>query len=251
MNLGICEWDVPAAGLAARFQWTAERGLQGLEIDLENAQGQEQLVRDCSAQWNIHVPTLGVNACCKYSMCRPSDKNQIETALAASVKTALELGIGKLQIPSFAASHIESTEDFNHTVDHFKFACRLAEGTDLLIGTENALSAEQQLELINRVGSDQFKIYFDTRNAFATSGLNSAEILEKLYPHVCEVHVKDGMDNGPASPLGEGNSGFHSCAEILTANSYDGWILLENNYKTIDACQVDIETAKQAFYRPV
>ncbi|MDF7825679.1 sugar phosphate isomerase/epimerase [Pontiellaceae bacterium B12227] len=242
MKIGICEWNIPATGFESRFQWAAEAGLQAVEIDLQNAAGHEAQVRACFNHWKLAVPTLGMNACCTYSMCNPADRKTIEAAFEAGIRTALELGIAKLQVPSFAASFIESTDDFNQTVACFQFACRLAENTDLIIGTENALSAEQQLELLNRVGSDRLKIYFDTRNAFAMNNLNSAGILETLYPHLCEVHIKDGINNGPACPLGEGNSGFFQCLEILKAQNYSGWLLLENDYKTLEQARVDIET---------
>jgi sugar phosphate isomerase/epimerase len=244
MKIGICEWNIPHTETAARFEWAAQAGLQGLEIDLENAGGNESCFRDLSNHWKLELPTLGINACCKHSMCDPAQFGSLRTAFENAVKTATELNIPKLQVPSFCESFINSDADFEQTVQCFQQLCKLTEGTDLIIGTENALSAEKQFELLNRVGSDQLKIYFDTRNAFAMSGLNSAEILETLYPHICEVHIKDGTDNGPSQPLGKGNSGFFQCLEILKAKNYTGWLLLENDYKTLEACQIDIQTTQ-------
>ncbi len=249
MKIGICEWELPVTGLEARFEWAARAGLAALEIDLENAEANEARIRTLSNHWNIHVPTLGINACCKHSMCRPADAAIIRTAFEAAVKTATALGIEKLQVPSFCESHIHTEEDFLHTVEHYRFLCRLARGTGLIIGTENALAADKQLELLDRVGSDQLRIYFDTRNAFAMSRLNSAEILEQLYPHVCEVHLKDGTDDGPAQPLGHGNSGFFQCLEILRQKKYSRWMLLENKYTDIENCKTDIQTVSEYLRR--
>ncbi|MDF7808455.1 sugar phosphate isomerase/epimerase [Pontiellaceae bacterium B12219] len=244
MKIGICEWNIPHPETAPRFEWAAQAGLKGLEIDLENAGGNEPRFRELSNHWKLELPTLGINACCKHSMCDPAQLGILKSTFESAVQTAAELNIPKLQVPSFCESFINSDADFEQTVECFRLLCKLAEGTGLIIGTENALSAEKQLELLNRVGSDQLKIYFDTRNAFAMSGLNSAEILEALYPHICEVHLKDGTDNGPSQPLGKGNSGFFQCLEILKTKNYTGWLLLENDYKTLSACQADIHTAK-------
>ncbi|MDF7800281.1 sugar phosphate isomerase/epimerase [Pontiellaceae bacterium B1224] len=246
MKIGICEWNIPHKETAARFEWAAQAGLQGLEIDLENAGGNEARFRDLSNHWNLELPTLGINACCNHSMCDPAEFEFLKSEFESAVKTAVELGIPKLQVPSFVKSFIETDADFEQTVQCFQQLCKLAEGTGLLIGTENALSAEKQLELLDRVDSDQLKIYFDTRNAFAMSRLDSAEILETLYPHICEVHIKDGTDNGPSQPLGKGNSGFFQCLEILAAKNYTGWLLLENEYTTLQACQTDIQTTRSA-----
>ncbi len=244
MKLGICEWNVPVKGLAARFEWAAGVGLGAIEVDLESALGNESLIRELSGQWNIQVPTLGNNAFCSSSMCDPARRSAVEKEFESMVNAALEIGTSTLQIPSFFASGIETDADFDHSVESFRFLTGLVEGTPLQVGSENALSAEKQLELLERVGADRFKIYFDTRNAFAMAGLNSAEILEKVYPHVIEVHLKDGMDDdGPSRPLGQGNSGFERCMVILRERNYDGWMLLENNYASADDCRADMKTA--------
>ncbi len=245
MNLGICEWEIPVSGLEERFEWTAAAGLNALEIDLENAAGNTALIRTLSDRWQISVPTLGLNACCRHSMCRPEDRKAVRAAFEAAVETAAELGISTLQVPSFCESFIAAEEDFLNTVEHYRVLCRLAETAGLTVGTENALSADKQLELLDRVGSDRLKIYFDTRNAFWMSRLDSAEILKKLYPHICEVHLKDGTDDGPSQPLGQGNSGFFDCLELLRAENYGGWMLLENTYESAEACSADIETVRK------
>ncbi len=241
MKLGICEWNIPVKGLAARFEWAAEAGLRAIEVDLENAAGNESLVRDLSKQWNIEVPTLGNNAFCGSSMIDPVRRPDTEKAFASMVETALEIGASTLQVPSFFASGIETDADFDHTVESFRCLTEMVKETPLQVGTENALSAEKQLELLERVGSEQLKIYFDTRNAFAMAGLNSAEILEQLYPHIIEVHLKDGLnDEGPSKPLTQGNSGFAECMAILRERKYDGWMLLENDYASIADCRADM-----------
>jgi sugar phosphate isomerase/epimerase len=247
MKLGVCEWNIPVNGLEARFEWAAEVGLRAIEVDLENAEGNESLVRELSERLNIAVPTLGLNACCANSMCDPVQHPVIEKAFDAAIQTALALHIPKLQVPSFGKSWIDSDADFEQTVECYRLLLSKVAGTGLLVGTENGLSAKKQLELLERVGSEQLKIYFDTRNAFAMAGLNSAEILSALYPHVIEVHLKDGLsDEGPSKPLTQGNSGFAECMAILRERQFDGWMLLENNYASIDDCRTDMKTASNA-----
>lgn len=58
MKFGICEWNIPHPETALRFEWAAETGLQGLEIDLENAAGNEARFRDLSNQWKLQVPSF-------------------------------------------------------------------------------------------------------------------------------------------------------------------------------------------------
>ena len=49
-------------------------------------------------------------------------------------------------------------------------------------------------------------------------------------PHICQVHIKDGVDGGPSTLLGQGNSGFPDSMQVLKAHNYTGWLLLENSY---------------------
>ena len=92
MNLGICEWNAPVEP-ADRFEWIAGAGLQGMEIDLDHAGGNEARVRELADAWTLELPTLGINACCNHSMCDPAKAEIIHAAFNAAVKTALALGI--------------------------------------------------------------------------------------------------------------------------------------------------------------
>jgi sugar phosphate isomerase/epimerase len=57
--------------------------------------------------------------------------------------------------------------------------------------------------------------------------------MEQLLPYICEIHIKDGVDNGPAVLLGEGNSGFRQAMAVLREKTYKGWLIIENNYLTM------------------
>jgi sugar phosphate isomerase/epimerase len=130
---------------------------------------------------------------------------------------------------------IHSEEDFHNTVECLRHACHSAEGTDILIGSENVLSLEDQLRLVEEVGHPKLRLYFDTRNPFHIKGYDVAPMLERVYPHVCEVHLKDGVDGGNSTLLGKGNSGFLRSMEVLIQHRYAGWVILENDYRQIAA----------------
>ena len=81
--------------------------------------------------------------------------------------TALALDIPILQLPSFVKGFITDEAGFQSTVECLRFACEHAQGTDLIVGSENALSTEDQFRLLEGVGYDNFRLYFDTRNPFS------------------------------------------------------------------------------------
>jgi len=56
-------------------------------------------------------------------------------------------------------------------------------------------------------------------------------MIEKLFPYIVEVHVKDGKNKDLSGAIiGEGDSGFYKSIETLKRLNYSGWIILENYY---------------------
>ena len=88
------------------------------------------------------------------------------------------------------------------------------------------------------------------------SGLDATAMLETLLPTICEIHIKDGIDNGKSTLLGEGNSGFFDSLRVLQQHNYSGWLLLENSYgkmaqeRGVEAralMETDIDTVRAFF----
>ncbi len=237
-RIGICQWSIPVQDTEESLAFAAKLGLEGVEPDLGSyAQAfplsrieEQNKYKIWRKNLDIVYPSLAVNALCQYGMSEPGSKKIAEAAIAKSVESAVALDIPIVQLPSFVKGDIVSDEDFHNTVACLRYACHCAEGTNVIIGSENALSAEDQLTMIETVNSERFRIYFDTRNLFSMKGYDSVRIMEILLPHICEIHIKDGIDNGSSTLLGEGNSGFFDAMRALKAQNYTGWLILENNY---------------------
>lgn len=240
--IGICEWCVPADGLAASLDWAARAGLQGLAPDLGtpgrphglDQEAARHQCREAGERLGLSLPALSVNLFCEVGMSDPAAEPEVQAAFAAAVDTAAALGIPIIQVPSFFAGSIDSKEDLDQTVRVLRQACVRAEGTPVLIGSENVLPADQQRELVTRVDHPQFRVVFDTRNPFAMKRQNGPEVLRAILPHVAQVHVKDGLDDGPSTVLGQGNSDYHDSIRILADADYPGWLILENDYRCLD-----------------
>ena len=116
-------------------------------------------------------------------------------------------------------------------VNVLRNACDIAGENGITIATENVLSPEQIEELIDKVNRSNLKLYFDSQNHYLHKKYAMPELLDRLMPYVCEVHVKDGKNNDLSGALlGEGNSGFYDSIEVLKKYNYSGWIISENYY---------------------
>ncbi len=261
MRIGICQWSIPVSEPEECLSLAAELGLEGVEPDLGRYEDGFPLTHKIEQvkyklwreRYGIVYPALAVNALCQYGMSDAASKSIAETAIAKAVDTAVALSIPIVQLPSFVKGDITSPAGYQNTIKCLQYACQYAEGSNVIIGSENALPADQPLEMIKAISSKHFRIYFDTRNLFSMKGLDSVSILKTLLPYICEIHIKDGIDNGPASLLGEGNSGFFDSIQVLKDHNYSGWLLLENSYAAMaqdsqipagDLLRTDIEIVR-------
>lgn len=70
----------------------------------------------------------------------------------------------------------------------------------------------RQLELVDR---ENCGIYFDTQNPHALNGLDAPSLIEPIFNHIPEFHIKDGFDQISPHLIGEGSCDpFRSLAEF-------------------------------------
>lgn len=240
IKIGICEWAMPGGGRYG-CKIASQVGLEGIELDLGDYERNFPLSHEemqnayleASQQWGIEYPSIAVNALCKYGMINPVRSKKREIAMMAisrAIDTAHALNIPLVQLPSFEDGEIKTEEDFINAAQCLKFACEYAGEKGIKIGTENLLSVEENLKMLETVGCDNLKVYFDTQNYFLFKGYNTVKMFEELVPYICEIHVKDGNGHMSGSLLGHGNAGFYEIVEAIKKHNYSGWIQLENYY---------------------
>lgn len=236
-NLGICIWCIPAANPEAQLQLAAAHGLQGIELEVGSHEEGFGLsvddYREWRDRWNLTYPSIGINALCRYGMAKPAHRKIVKQGLDAVVAAAAALDIPLIQLPSFVDGRIETPGDFDSTVECLQYVCQRAAAHGIFVGTENALGASEQLRLLKSVGQGNLRIYFDTANPREMADMEAAPILEEIYPHLSEIHLKDG--NGPDGPalLGEGRTNVSASVDVLKARGYSGWLIFETAYGRI------------------
>lgn len=241
IKFGICEWAAPIQGPYV-FKLAQELGLDGVEI----SQGDYERALPTSNPWiqnaylsqahihDIEISAIAVNSIDNHPMTAPKgdpECNIVSLCIREAIKTAANMHIPIVQIPSFFKSDINCEADFEMVSYHLKNACQFAEKHGIIIGTENALSAQQNLDLIHAVDMSNLKVYFDTQNPSYMRGYSAPEMIYALSDSICEVHVKDGKHGElSGSLLGEGCSEFFSSVHALRDIHYSGYIVLENYY---------------------
>ena len=240
IRLGICEWVSPVAGPSV-CRVAAETGLNGVELDigncerglpLSNAKVQRYYL-EAAERWGVTFSSMALNGLAPHTLLHPEDRQEDEVVrdiLQRSVDAAAALSIPILQVPSFYDGNMESPERMAATAQYLRYLCDLVGDKGILVGSENTLTAAENLVLIDMVNRPNFRIYFDIQNAIFFRREDPAEAIRKLGKAICEIHLKDGTEDVLAGKaLGEGHASFEACMQAIKDVGYSGWLLLENN----------------------
>jgi L-ribulose-5-phosphate 3-epimerase len=109
-----------------------------------------------------------------------------------------------------------------------------AHDAGIILGLENTLTARQNLEILERVGSPMVQVYYDVGNSTAYGYDVPGEIRLLGNDRICEIHIKEtlGLDDPEWGLLGGPASGgvdFPPVAAACRDIGYDKWYILETS----------------------
>ena len=241
IKIGACDWGLPGSGLYAT-QIAASVGLEALSLKIglyENdypithpemqkiylSEQQKYGIEYCAIALNDfdNIPMHARKGTAEYDI--------VWDLLRRAVPTAKALGVKIIQVPGFAASEVKTPEDLEHSARAFQYLCDAAGEFGISVAGENLMAPAEFKELYERVDRKNFGLYFDSQNYHLFRGYKELDILEGLYPYMCDqLHVKDGSGAMSGGLLGTGDSGFFETIDWLKAHDFSGTILLENYY---------------------
>jgi 2-epi-5-epi-valiolone 7-phosphate 2-epimerase len=243
IKFGVAQWSLPIDG-----PWgcrvAADCGLDGVQLDVGDASRGFPLTRkstqdawqQAAADAGIELISVAINALCRHGMnVRPdSDDGRLaRIAIAAGIRAAHDLGLDLVQLPAFEGGFVRTAEERDNLADALRFACRLAADVGVTVSSENVLDPNEFRELCERVGADNFRLFFDMQNYVLNRGLDQLHVLSELFDDIVQVHAKDGVDGRLSSAVvGTGEAHVVDQVQLLLDRGYTGWITLENFYDT-------------------
>ncbi|MBN2088673.1 sugar phosphate isomerase/epimerase, partial [candidate division KSB1 bacterium] len=146
------------------------------------------------------------------------------------------------------ATYELDTKAVKRVVEALRQIVPRAEDAGVALGLENTLSAKQNLEIIDQIGSKMAQVYYDLGNSTG-HGYDVFNELRLLGNNrICEVHLKDWKTKLLGS--NEGEVEFKKHAEVLAEIGYDKWLVLETSgreNKFIEDTRANVAFAKQLF----
>lgn len=228
-KIGACDWSLRKLCDPAAFDVAKRIGLDGVQVSMGSVANDMHLRRpdvqktylEAAKRTGLEIASLGIGE--MNSVPLKSDP-RAASWLADSIDVCTALGLTISMPACFAAGDLDmgKTGEIDHLVKVLKDVAPKAEKRGVLIGLENYLSAEDNLRIIERVGSPAIKVYYDVGNS-TDKGRDINKEIRLLGKTICEFHFKDGKHL-----LGQGRIDFRQVRKTLDEIGYRGWIVLES-----------------------
>jgi L-ribulose-5-phosphate 3-epimerase len=253
-KLGICDWTIGKTADPGSFAIAKRIGLDGVQVDFGSGENDlplfdEQLqqdILDAARKQKMEVASLamGVLNNVPYKSDPRAERwvqQGIEVAEAMEAKIILLAFFGKGDLK-------DDEQGANEVVQRLRQVAPDAEVAGVTLGIESWLSAEQHIDIIERVGSHAVKVYYDVANSHKM-GYDIYKEIRKLGPLICQFHAKD-YDN----LYGKGSIDFKEVRAAIDDIGYRGWLMIEGTKTPLgleESYRYDAEYLRNIFPKKV
>ena len=262
VRVGMTDWNLGQRGDISKIALAREIGLDGIQVSLQfPTDAKTPTVRDPKTQAAFRRAALdnGIQICSLAIGSPGKSRLPLHTNPAAAillveaVEVARNLGTNNILLPILGDSHIDMTNQSQ--VDTFiammKEVARYAEKYDVVVAVEDWLSAEDNIKLLDAIGSDYVAVYYDAHNIVSRANVKDIYAEPKMLDsRIHQIHVKN------ANMLLTGAGGrldWARMAQEFYAIGYRGWYVLETASPTNDIVadtRANIEYVKKTFRMP-
>lgn len=237
IRLSACDWSLGAGG--ARGLETAKAcGLDGLEVAVGGAADTLNLARpEVQEQYKDKAKETGVVVSSTAMTLGNSNPLATDPRAVAWMLQTIEatkaLGARPILLAFFGKGDLRKggelkKDEANALVARLKEAAPKAKEAGVILGLENTLSAKQNLDIIERVGSDAVAVYYDCFNSQG-NGYDVCAEIRLLKDRMCCVHFKNGPDY-----LESGRVKWEPIRDAMNDIGYRGWVVLETSSPSKD-----------------
>jgi sugar phosphate isomerase/epimerase len=226
-KIGACDWSIGKMGSPAAFDVAKEIGLDGVQVSLGSAADDmhlrkvevQQEYKAAARRTGLEVASLAIGEL--NNVPYKSDPRTIPW-VSDSIDVCQALGVRVVLLAFFSKDDLrDDPAGVDEVVRRLKAVAPKAEKAGVILGIESWLSADQHLDILERVGSKAVQVYYDVCNS-NDRGYDIYREIRQLGKRICEVHAKE---NG--SLLGQGKVDFHKVRAALDDIGYRGWVQIE------------------------
>ena len=202
VRVGMTDWNLGQRGDISKFSLAREIGLDGIQVSLLFPEDGSLHLRDRGIQEQFKQAALdnGIQIC-SLAIANPGKSRlPLHTNPAAAIllveaiEVARNLGINDILLPVLGRSHIdmENQAEVDTFVAMMKEVSRFAEKAGVVIGLEDWISAQDNMRILDAIGSDYVQVYYDPRNIKRRIGDPYGEATLLGANRIHQIHVKNG-----------------------------------------------------------
>lgn len=250
VKIGACDWTLGKRTDPAALELAKRIGLDGIMVDIGNWK-QDLPLREpelqkkyLEMQKQIGVPVSSLALGTLNEIPLKSDP-RAEGWLADSVDVLKAMGLTVVLVPFFGNGDLRNDQPgTDAVVAALKRVAPKAEKAGVILGLESWLSAEQHVDIIDRVGSPAVQVYYDVGNS-QKAGYDIFKEIRWLGKRICEFHAKDNDDL-----YGKGTMNFSEVRKAMEEIGYSGWMQIEGTTKPlgpVESTRYDVNYLRSVF----
>lgn len=253
-KIGMCEWNLGRSCDPEMIPIAKEVGVGGIQIDVgtdpDNIAVRDPSIRERYRELaKLHEITIH-SVAAGWILNRIPLKSEPQSAVYVidALDAAATLGAGNILVAFFSNGDLRmkdstgqfrrlsddpsegyelDTQGVSRVVEALRQIVPRAEDSGVIIGLETTLTATQTLEIIDRIGSQIVRVYYDVGNSTRYGYNVPAEIRMLGNDAICEIHLKD-TESGLLGAT-EGIVDFQGIAGACRAIGYNKWYVLETS----------------------
>ncbi len=239
LRIGMTDWNLGKRGDITKIALAREMGLDGIQVSLTFPEDGSPHLRQPATQAAFKQAALdnGIQICSLAIGSPGKSRLPLHTNPAAAillveaVEVARNLGTTNILLPILGDSHITMTNarEVDTFVAMMQEVARYAEKAGVVVALEDWISAEDNIRLLDAIGSDAVGIYYDARNIKSRLHDPYGEPA-RLGRRINQIHVK----NGPALMRDADIMDWPRLAGEYHDIGYRGWYVLETDAPTGD-----------------
>jgi len=253
-KLGVCDWTIGKTADPGSFEIAKRIGLDGVQVDFGRGDNRlplfdeelQQNILDEARKRKMEIASLAMGVL--NSVPYKSDP-RAERWVRQGIEVAEAMGVKVILLAFFGEGDLQNDEQgVNMVVQRLRHIAPDAEMANVTLGIESWLSAEQHIDIIERVGSRAVKVYYDVANSHK-AGYDIYKEIRQLGPLICEFHAKD-YDN----LYGKGSIDFKEVRLAMDDIGYRGWLVMEGTKMPLgieESCRYDAEYLRVIFPKKV
>jgi len=227
-KLAVCDWTIGKRADPASLEAAKRLGLDGVQVDFGGGQEnlplcnpdlQKRFLEQAKKQ-QIEIASLAMGVLNEVPY--KSDV-RAERWVSEAIDVARAMDVNIILLAFFGNGDVKNDKKgIDTVVERLKKIAPKAEKAHVHLGFESWLSAEQHLDIIDRVGSPAVKVYYDVGNS-TQAGYDIYKEIRLLAKQICEIHAKDYKD-----VLGKGSIDFKKVRQAIDDIGYHGWLVIES-----------------------